>query len=72
MLWLKAMKGGTIRWNWHITPDLCLATSWLHNLIWLQTTTAYCCDLVEVHPRVETGGIDQATFGAEKIHSLAI
>jgi hypothetical protein len=20
-------KGGTVRWNWHITPDLCLATS---------------------------------------------
>jgi hypothetical protein len=18
-------KGGTVRWNWHITPDLCLA-----------------------------------------------
>jgi hypothetical protein len=28
-------KGGTIRWNWHITPDLCLATSWLHNLIYV-------------------------------------
>jgi hypothetical protein len=26
-------KGGTVRWNWHITPDLCLATSWLHDLI---------------------------------------
>jgi hypothetical protein len=26
-------KGRTIRWNWHITPDLCLATSWLHDLI---------------------------------------
>jgi hypothetical protein len=24
-------KGGTVRWNWHITPDLCLATSWLHD-----------------------------------------
>jgi hypothetical protein len=21
-------------WNWHITPDLCLATSWLHDLIY--------------------------------------
>jgi hypothetical protein len=27
-------KGGTVRWNWHITPDVCLATSWLHNLIY--------------------------------------
>jgi hypothetical protein len=27
-------KGGTVRWNWHITPDLCLATSWLHDLIY--------------------------------------
>jgi hypothetical protein len=23
-----------VRWNWHITPDLCLATSWLHDLIY--------------------------------------
>jgi hypothetical protein len=27
-------KGGTVRWNRHITPDLCLATSWLHDLIY--------------------------------------
>jgi hypothetical protein len=27
-------KGGTVRWNWHIIPDLCLATSWLHDLIY--------------------------------------
>jgi 5-deoxy-D-glucuronate isomerase len=26
-------KGGTVRWNRHITPDLCLATSWLYELI---------------------------------------
>jgi hypothetical protein len=26
-------RGGTVRWNRHITPDLCLATSWLHDLI---------------------------------------
>jgi hypothetical protein len=26
-------KGGTVRWKWHITPDLCLATLWLHDLI---------------------------------------
>jgi hypothetical protein len=26
--------GGTVRWNRHITPDLCLATSWLHDLIY--------------------------------------
>jgi hypothetical protein len=24
-------KGGNVRWNWHITPDLYLATSWLHD-----------------------------------------
>jgi hypothetical protein len=24
-------RGGTVRWNWHITHDLCLATSWLHD-----------------------------------------
>jgi hypothetical protein len=24
---------GTVRWNRHITPDLCLAISWLHDLI---------------------------------------
>jgi hypothetical protein len=24
-------KGGTVRWNWHITPDFCLAASWLHD-----------------------------------------
>jgi hypothetical protein len=27
-------KDGTVRWNWH-TPDLRLATSWLHDLIFL-------------------------------------
>jgi hypothetical protein len=27
-------KGGTVKWNWHTTPDLCLATSWLHDLIY--------------------------------------
>jgi hypothetical protein len=27
-------KCGTVRWNRHITPDLCLATSWLHDLIY--------------------------------------
>jgi hypothetical protein len=32
MLWLK-VKVVPSRWNWHITPDLCLATSCLHNLI---------------------------------------
>jgi hypothetical protein len=26
-------RGGTVRWNRYITPDLCLATSWLHDLI---------------------------------------
>jgi hypothetical protein len=26
-------KGGTARWNRHITPDLYFATSWLHDLI---------------------------------------
>jgi hypothetical protein len=26
--------GDTIRWNRHITPDLCLATSWLHDLMY--------------------------------------
>jgi hypothetical protein len=31
-------KGGTVRWNWHITPDLCLATSWLHDLIYMYIT----------------------------------
>jgi hypothetical protein len=27
-------KGGTAIWNWPITSDLCLATSWLHDLIY--------------------------------------
>jgi hypothetical protein len=27
-------RGGTVRWNRYITPDLCLATSWLHDLIY--------------------------------------
>jgi hypothetical protein len=38
-------KCGTVRWNWHITPDLCLVTSWLHDLI-------YCmlCELCSVAP----------------------
>jgi hypothetical protein len=31
---LVVAKGGNVRWNWHITPDLCLATSWLHDLIY--------------------------------------
>jgi hypothetical protein len=26
------VEHGTVRWNWHITPDLCLATLWLHDL----------------------------------------
>jgi hypothetical protein len=26
-------RGGTVRWNRYITPDLCFATSWLHDLI---------------------------------------
>jgi hypothetical protein len=25
----------TVRCNWQITPDLCLATSWLHDLIYI-------------------------------------
>jgi hypothetical protein len=29
-------RGGTVRWNRHITPDLCLATSWLHALIYTE------------------------------------
>jgi hypothetical protein len=34
-------RGGTVRWNRYITPDLCLATSWLHDLIYtLQYTEA--------------------------------
>jgi hypothetical protein len=28
-------KCGSVRWNWHIAPDLCLATSWLHDLIYV-------------------------------------
>jgi hypothetical protein len=32
-------RGGTVRWNRYITPDLCLATSWLHDLIYLTFTT---------------------------------
>jgi hypothetical protein len=28
-------RGGTVSWNRHITPDLCLATSWLHDLIYI-------------------------------------
>jgi hypothetical protein len=27
-------RGGTVGWNRHITPDLCLATSWQHDLIY--------------------------------------
>jgi hypothetical protein len=27
-------KGGTVIWNWHIASDLCLATSWLRDLIY--------------------------------------
>jgi hypothetical protein len=27
-------RDGTVRWNRYITPDLCLATSWLHDLIY--------------------------------------
>jgi hypothetical protein len=27
-------RGGTVRWNRHITPDFFLATSWLHDLIY--------------------------------------
>jgi hypothetical protein len=27
-------RGGTLRWNRYITPDLCLATSWLRDLIY--------------------------------------
>jgi hypothetical protein len=27
-------RGGTVRWNRLNTPDLCLATSWLHDLIY--------------------------------------
>jgi hypothetical protein len=29
-------RGGTVRWNRHITPDLCLATLWLHDLIYVR------------------------------------
>jgi hypothetical protein len=30
---------GTVRWNRHISPDLCLATSWLHDLIYYGTVS---------------------------------
>jgi hypothetical protein len=47
MLWLDVVdcvtiflnvvaRCGTVRWNRYITPDLCLATSWLHDLIYTQ------------------------------------
>jgi hypothetical protein len=45
MLWQKVVP-----LNWHITPDLCLATSWLHELIYTYRAswprTGICNDVI--------------------------
>jgi hypothetical protein len=36
-------RGGTVIWNRHITPDLCLVTSWLLDLIYVILQMVYYC-----------------------------
>jgi hypothetical protein len=56
-------KGGTMRWNRHITPDLCLATSWLHDLIYVNQLGAKGYTL---RNRSFSGGFHEHVFTTQK------
>jgi hypothetical protein len=51
------VKGGTVRWNRHITSDLCLATSWLHDLHRVEINFE-CNELVHCVSEWRNGKID--------------
>jgi hypothetical protein len=66
---LYMARGGTVRWNRYITPDLCLATSWLHDLIYtcmdkidLKTSESIKHWLEELFGRLFVPPIDRLNF----------
>jgi hypothetical protein len=47
----------TFRWNLHITPDLCLATSWLHDLIYAVSVGWNTINVVRIVKKIKENKI---------------
>jgi hypothetical protein len=74
---LNVLVGGTVRWKWHITPDLCLATSWLHDywhLPFQGTKLACCTNSIDRNRMMALGGawLPETSYSQEHYANRAL